>query len=187
MDLDSVPNFDTYGLALGCPEPLTPDQPLDFSKYFKIFYEKSPHLFIRSPLFGECVTGLSRLLTRFEAIQDQPAFSRASEYSDMWYSDMWFSLLAARNLHVGLKNRSKLMPSTEVYSPQYVACQFGFVQALLALAKFFMANTARRSPPTKSVAEANRILAMRNRLRRFLKLVSSAKSCRGMDFRFTRA
>ena len=52
LDLDSAPNFDTYGLALGCPEPVTPGQPLDFS------------------LFGERITGPSWLLTRFEAIQD---------------------------------------------------------------------------------------------------------------------
>lgn len=122
LDLDSSPLFDAFGLAIDCPEPFTPSQPLDFAQYFKVFYEKDFHLhIIRSP-FEECITSSSWLLTRFETIQDQLASSRANEYAGVW-----FSILATRHFHVGLKNRSKLMPSTEVYSPYYVARQFGLV------------------------------------------------------------
>nr|CAD1821591.1 unnamed protein product [Ananas comosus var. bracteatus] len=108
-DLDSATQFNTFGLALGCPEPLTPGQPSDFSNYFKVFYEKDFRLHVLRSWFGERTTGPSWLLIRYEAIKDQLASSRASEYADVW-----FSILATRDLHVGLKNRSKLTPSTEV-------------------------------------------------------------------------
>lgn len=99
-------------MTLGCPEPLTLGQPNEFATYFKVFYERELCLLIKWAPFGDRLTGLSWFLTRYEAIKDQSASSRASEYSDVWHS-----LLAPRDLHTGLKTRSKLTPSTEVYSP----------------------------------------------------------------------
>lgn len=72
------------------------------------------------------------------------------------------------------------MPSTKVCFPQYVARQFGIVQAIPA-----PANTAVSRPPTKSTAETDRISAMGNRLRRFFKLVSFRPNRTGVvGFRF---
>nr|CAD1818065.1 unnamed protein product [Ananas comosus var. bracteatus] len=130
-DIDLAPHFDTFGLVLGCPKPISSSHPYEFGNYFKVFYESRPHRLISWFPFAERVTGPPWLFTRYETIQGELASSRASKYSDVW-----FSLLAARDLHVGLKTRSKLIPSTEVYSPQYVARQFGFVQAISAPAKF---------------------------------------------------
>ncbi|XP_020080654.1 uncharacterized protein LOC109704314 [Ananas comosus] len=163
----SVAQFDSYGLALGCPQPMTLGQPSDFLTYFKIFYEPSPESAVSWAPFPDRLTGPSWFLARFEAIRDELASSRASEYLEVRYS-----YLTPRDLHVGLKSRSKLLPSTEAYSPQYVARQFGFVQPIPAPSKFFTINTADHRPPTKSIAEADKISAMGNRLRRFFKLVS---------------
>lgn len=112
----SVAQYDSYGLALSCPQPTTSGQPSDFLIYFKAFYEPSPESAISWSPFADHLTGPSCFLARFEAIQSELASSRASEYSKVWYS-----YLAPRDLHVGLKSCSKLLPSTEVYSPQYVA------------------------------------------------------------------
>ncbi|XP_020108578.1 uncharacterized protein LOC109724242 [Ananas comosus] len=159
--------FDSYGLALGCPQPMTSGQPSDFLTYFKTFYEPNPDSAISWAPFVDRLTGLSWFLARFEAIQGKLASSHTSEYSEVWYS-----YLASRDLHMGLKLRSKLLPNTDVYSPQYVARQFGFVQSIPAPSKFFTANTADYRPPTKGIAEADNISTMGNRLRRFFKLVS---------------
>nr|CAD1843997.1 unnamed protein product [Ananas comosus var. bracteatus] len=105
-------DFVPIAVALANGERLVLGQPLNFSHYFKVFYER--------------------------------ASSGANEYADVW-----FSILATRDLHVGLKNYPKLTPSTEVYSPHYVARQFGFVQRLPAPAKFFTANIAHGRPPYK--------------------------------------
>nr|CAD1833017.1 unnamed protein product [Ananas comosus var. bracteatus] len=68
---------------------------------------------------------------------------------------------------------------------KFAARQFGFVQAIPAPAKFFIANTAVNRPPTKSTAEVDRISAMGNRLRRFFKLVSFRPNHTGvMGFRY---
>nr|CAD1832946.1 unnamed protein product [Ananas comosus var. bracteatus] len=53
---------------------------------------------------------------------------------------------------------------------KFIPHQFGFVQSIPAPSKFFTANTADYRPPTKGIAEADKISAMGNRLRRFFKL-----------------
>lgn len=108
-----------------------------------------------------------RFIARYEAVKDQKASSATSKYSEVWYS-----FLAPWDLHIGLMTRSKLMLSTEVYYPHYMARQFGFVQTIRTLSKFFMANFVRSRPPSKSATETDRLSALGNHLRRFFTPVS---------------
>nr|CAD1823070.1 unnamed protein product [Ananas comosus var. bracteatus] len=90
LDIDSAHHFDTYGLALGCPKPISSGHPYEFSNYFKVFYESRPHHLISWSPFAERVTGPSWLLTRYEAIQGELASSRASEYSDVCTGQIFY-------------------------------------------------------------------------------------------------
>nr|CAD1823594.1 unnamed protein product [Ananas comosus var. bracteatus] len=147
---------------------------LAYSKFLRKFAGESPALVTKRNIRHSFCTA------RYESLQGELASSRAGEYFDVWYS-----FLALRDLHIGLKSRSKLLPSTEVYSPQFVARQFGFTQAVPAPAKFFTANIATYCPPTKSIADANQSSAMGNRLHQFFKLVSFRPNYTGvLGFRY---
>lgn len=136
-------------------------------------------LILLFPGLHSLIVSLAHLgfLARYEAFQGELVSSHASEYSDVWYS-----FLAPRDLHVGLKSCSKLLPSTEVYSPQYIMHQFGLVQAISAQAKFFTANTTVNRLLTKNIEESDWISAMGSRLQRFFKLVSFRSNCTGVVF-----
>nr|CAD1818644.1 unnamed protein product [Ananas comosus var. bracteatus] len=85
LDIDSTPHFDTYGLGLDCPKPISSGHPYEFGNYFKVCYESCPHHLISWSPFAECVTGPPWLLTRYETIPGKLATSRSSEYSDVWF------------------------------------------------------------------------------------------------------
>nr|CAD1844077.1 unnamed protein product [Ananas comosus var. bracteatus] len=80
LDLSSAAYFDSYALALGCPQPMTSGHHSDFLTYFKIFYESRHHFLISWSPFADRVTSLLWFLARYEAIQGELASSRASEY-----------------------------------------------------------------------------------------------------------
>ncbi len=153
----SCPRFLSSHLSLSadpsvalCPFPQV--VLLTFRTIFRVFYTEEDRPTGHWVPFASRSNGPSWFWKRFEHIRNRVESMELTEHAAVWYS-----FLAPRDLYLGLKSRSKLAPSTEVFLPYFVARQFGLIQALRPLgdqnvrAKIWLArNRPLGDPPEVS-------------------------------------